>query len=91
MEQVVDEPILDLFSHGQESLFDIGGILSRGLQEGNRKLIRKFLARVSLSHEELCYVHLCDRILNNLLTGQVRLVADKQFVHAFRRIPVNFL
>ena len=36
-------PVLDLFRHGQESLLDICRVLRRGLKEGNRQLIGKFL------------------------------------------------
>lgn len=34
---------------------------------------------------------LCDTILNNLLAGQVGLVADEQLVHTLRSIAVDFL
>lgn len=40
---MADVPILDLLSHRQEGLFDVGCVLSRGLQEGDAELIRELL------------------------------------------------
>ena len=39
-------PVFDLLGHCQESLFDIGSILSWSLQEGDRQLVREFLSPV---------------------------------------------
>ncbi len=36
-------PILDLLGHGQESLFDVGSVLGRSLEEGNAELVGEFL------------------------------------------------
>jgi hypothetical protein len=38
-----NSPVLNLFRHGQEGLFDICRILRGGLKEGDGKLIGKFL------------------------------------------------
>jgi len=38
-------PVFDLLRHRQESLFNIGSILSRSLEERDGKLIRKLLLR----------------------------------------------
>lgn len=38
-------PVLDLLSHGQESLLDVCGALRRCLEEGDAELVRKFLQR----------------------------------------------
>jgi hypothetical protein len=40
----VDSPVLDLLGHGKESLLDVGGVLGRGLEEGDAELVGKALA-----------------------------------------------
>ena len=66
--------VLDLLGHRHERLLDIGGALSRGLQEGNCELVGKLLG---------------SRVLDHLLIGQIRLDADKKLVHALGGIAVN--
>lgn len=39
-------PVLDLLRHCQERLLDIRGVLRRGLEEGDVKLVREFLWEV---------------------------------------------
>lgn len=36
-------PVLDLLGHRQESLLNVGGVLRRGLKEGNAQLVSEFL------------------------------------------------
>ena len=41
--QCRDSPVLDLLGHGQESLLDVGSVLSRGLEEWDIQLVGEFL------------------------------------------------
>ena len=40
-------PVFDLLRHCQERLLDVGGVLRRGLEEGDRELVREFLCPLS--------------------------------------------
>lgn len=41
--------LLDLASHGQESLLDVAGVLGGGLEEGDTQVVSEFLERMSAS------------------------------------------
>jgi len=68
--------ILDLFGHCQERLLNVGSVLRRSLEEGDAQLIGKFLRNA---------------VLDDLLTGQVGLVADEELINAFGGITINLL
>jgi hypothetical protein len=40
--------LLDLASHGQESLLDVAGVLGRGLEEGDAQAVGEFLVTESV-------------------------------------------
>lgn len=81
--------LLDLASHGQESLLDVAGVLGRGLEEWDAQAVGEFLQRdVSISIVRLCLTralrwsrqlqvpsHLCDRVVHDLLIRHIALVA----------------
>jgi len=71
-------PALDFGSHGHESSLDVGGILSRGLDERNRD--REAGSKV-----------LGGVVLNNSLVGHIALVPNKELVHALTSVPINLL
>ena len=90
----MDAPILDLLGHRQESLLNISSILGRGLEEGDVQLIREFLkdpASVAVKTRYATSTNLCNAVLDNLLTGQVGLVANEKLINAFRGITINLL
>lgn len=68
--------VFNLLRHGQKSLLYIPGVLCRCLEEGDRSLVSKCLRHT---------------VLNDLVAGEVRLVANKDFVHTFRSIVVDLL
>ena len=41
--------LLDLASHGQEGLFDVAGVLSRRLEEGDAQAVGEFLQNFTVS------------------------------------------
>lgn len=88
-------PILDLLSHRQESLLNVGGVLCRGLEEGNVQLISEFLydPDMSLGLHIGCvtFTNLCNAVLDNLLASQIGFVANEELVYAFRGITINLL
>jgi len=93
-----DAPILDLLGHSQERLLDVGRVLRGGLKERDGQLVGEFLKcqkrRVITDHlkgERESATDLCYGILDDLLRGQVGLVAHKQLVDTLRCIPVNLL
>jgi len=69
-------PVLDLFGHGQERLFNVSCVLCGRLEEWNRKLIREFLGNA---------------VFDNFLVRQIRLIPNEQLINAFRRVSINFL
>lgn len=71
-----DSPVFNLLRHGQESLFDVGSVLSRSFEEGNTKLVGESLGL---------------GILHNLLGRQIRLVANQKLVDTLNSVSVNFL
>lgn len=83
-----NSPRLNLRRHGQESLFDIRGVLGARLQERNFEVIRKLLNRLAKEHTKVnlrrCEVH-------HFLCRQIRLVSNKELVHILTRVPINFL
>lgn len=68
--------LLDLRSHGHESLLYVGGVLGARLQEGDGQGIGELLG--------CCVVHY-------FLSGQVTLVAHQKLVDIFTGIAVDFL
>ena len=57
-------------------------------------MIRKFLkdpASVVVVTQYAIFTNLCNTVLNDLLTGQVRFVANKELINAFRGITINLL
>jgi hypothetical protein len=69
-------PGLNLRSHGQKGLFDIGRCLGGGFQEFNPERVGKFLALLG-SHDTL--------------GGQIGLVADQELIDIFRSVSVNLV
>lgn len=90
-------PLLDLAGHGQESLLDIGGILGRGLEEGNSEAVGELLMCMSETCSLVIVSHMVrpaylgDRVLDDLLVRHIALVAHQQLVHALGGIAVNLL
>lgn len=74
--KICNSPVLNLLRHGQESLFDIGGVLSGGFEEGNTKLVGESLGF---------------RILHNLFSRQIRLVTNQELVDTFNSVSIDFL
>lgn len=82
-------PILDLLRHGQEGLLDVGCVLCRRLQERDGQLVCEFLKRlckrvwrVTRRAADKREKYLCDAILDDLLPGEIRLIAHEQLVNA---------
>lgn len=57
-------------------MFDIGGVLSGGFEEGNTKLVGESLGF---------------RILHNLFSRQIRLVTNQELVDTFNSVSIDFL
>lgn len=72
----VDSPVLDLLGHGKESLLDVGGVLGRGLEEGDAELVGKGLG---------------GSVVDHLFGRQVRLVSDQELVDTLDGVAVNLL
>lgn len=68
--------LLNLAGHGQESLLDVGGVLGRGLEEGDAQAVGELLS---------------DGVLDDLLVGHIALVADEKLVDTFGGVAVNLL
>lgn len=68
--------LLDLLGHSLESVLDVGGLLGRGLNEGNTHAVSKLLG---------------DSGVDNLLVGHIALVTNKQLVDALGSVAVNLL
>jgi len=68
--------VLDLLRHGQERLLDISCVLRRSLEERNGELVCELLG---------------NGVFNDLLARQIRLVANKELVHALGRVSVSLL
>lgn len=68
--------LLDLASHGQESLLNVAGVLGGSLEEWDAQAVSEFLG---------------NSVLDNLLIGHIALVAYEQLVDALGSIPVNLL
>lgn len=102
--------LLDLASHGKESLLDIASVLGRSLEEGNAQAVGEFLWtllasrwRIFMAEGVSCdgtstrfrndpiITYLGHGVLDNLLVGHIALVTNKELVHAFGGITVDFL
>ena len=84
---------LDLTSHRQESLLDIGSILGRGLEERNSQAVGKFLSYVSDGEFPIATSppYLCHGVFNHLLVRHITLVTDQQLIDTFRSVAIDFL
>lgn len=71
-----DGPVLDLLGHGEERLFDVGGVLGRSLEQADADLVGKLFR---------------DGVVDDFFRRQVRLVADEEFVDPFAGVAVNLL
>jgi len=90
----LDAPILDLLGHCQESLLNVCSVLRRGLKEWDVQLISEFLrdpVSVAPNAQYTAPTNLCNAILNDLLAGQIGLVPNEKFIHAFGGITVDLL
>ena len=87
--------VLDLLSHCQESLFNIGGILGRSLQEWYAQWISKFLEQrfklITRKKNQPKWYYLCLIGLDHLLIDHIALVAYQQLAHTFSSISFNLL
>lgn len=70
------DSLLDLLSHGQEGLLDIGGILGTRLQHARPNTLCKLLGHT---------------VLDDFFIGQIALVAHEEFVDPLAGIAINFL
>ena len=68
--------VLDLCRHGHEGLLNVGGALSRGLEEGDADLVREGL---------------CGGVVDHLLGRQVALVAHEELVHILVGVPIDLV
>lgn len=68
--------LLDLTCHGQKCLLNVGGVLSRGLQERDAQRVGKLLGH---------------SVLYDLLVGDIGLVTHKQLVDALGGVSVNLV
>ena len=66
--------LLDLRSHGNESIFNIAGTLSRGLNEGNAQRIRKLL---------------CGGSIDLPLVLEITLITDKKTINILASETIN--
>jgi len=90
----LDVPILDLLGHCQESLLNVGSVLRRSLEEGNVQLISEFLndqTSITANTRYATSTNLRNAVLDDLLAGEVGLVANEELIHAFRGVTINFL
>lgn len=90
----VAHALLDLTSHGQESLLNVASVLRRGLQEWDTKAVGKFLfaSQIDSVVPRLeSGSHLRNRVLHDLLVRHIALVTDQQLVHALCGVAVNLL
>jgi hypothetical protein len=69
-------PAHDFAGHGGEGLLDVGGVLGRGLEEGDAEAVSKVLGGV---------------VVDDLLGGQVALVSDEELVDVFAGVAVDLL
>lgn len=85
-------PVLDLLSHRQESLLDVGCVLGRRLEEGDRELICELLQwRQCLVRRGAARTHLRCTVLDDLLGRQVALVAHQKLVDTLACVAVDLL
>jgi hypothetical protein len=70
------QTLLDLCSHGQKRLLDIGGLLGGSLDERNAHRVGELLSNSGV---------------DNLLVGHITLVTDQELVDTLGGISVNFL
>ena len=91
----VAHAFLDLASHGQESLLDVGRILGRSLEEWDAERVGKFLhlVLVPLHNDGRTgdIIYLCNAVFDDLLVCHVTLVAYEELVDALGCVAVNLL
>lgn len=68
--------VLDLLGHGQESLFDIRGVLGTRFEEWNVELLGELLRGL---------------VVDSLASRKISLVADQQLVDTLTCVALNFL
>ena len=84
-------PLFDLSGHGQESLFDVGGVLCGSLKKGDANAVCEFLKGFSIVMSEYERLYLRHRVLDGTLIGHIALVTNKQLVDSFCSVSVDFL
>jgi hypothetical protein len=83
---------LDLSGHGEEGLFDVGGVLRRGFEERNADAVCELLYVVSLVLPRIqCLLYLGNGILNRSLIGHVALVSDQKLVDTLGGVSIDLL
>lgn len=98
--------ILNFGGHSHESLLHIAGILGRCFKEWNAQVVGVFLCgkknvniiiALDISKKRkriwiwIDFAYRSRGVIDNFFRGQIRLVADQQFIHIFTCIALDFL